>query len=88
VSACASPPAKTLEASTAPDLAALRDQVRATETAFAKTMADRDHAAFSQFIADDAVFLNLGNPLRGKAAITNFWQRLFSERACAVFMEA
>lgn len=58
-------------------LASLREQVRATEIAFAKTMADRDHAAFSSFIASDAVFLNLGNPLRGKPAVTDFWQRFF-----------
>jgi hypothetical protein len=33
-----------------------RLQVIATETAFAKTMSDRDHEAFSTVIADDAVF--------------------------------
>jgi hypothetical protein len=29
----------------------LREQVRKTEIAFAKTMADRDHAAFTKFLA-------------------------------------
>ena len=32
-------------------LAALTEQVRAAETAFAKTMADRDLAAFQRFLA-------------------------------------
>ena len=35
-------------------------QVTEAETAFAKTMADRDHAGFMRFVADDAVFLNGG----------------------------
>ena len=52
-------------------------QVTATETAFARTMADRDHAAFLGFIADDAVFLNGGQPLRGKAAIGEHWSRFY-----------
>jgi ketosteroid isomerase-like protein len=66
-------------ASTAP--AASREelvrQVTAAETAFAKTMADRDHAAFMAFVADDAVFLNGGQPLRGKAAIGEHWKRFY-----------
>src|SRR5687767_10277156 len=32
--------------------------LRAAETAFAKSMADRDLAAFSALIAEDAVFIN------------------------------
>jgi ketosteroid isomerase-like protein len=38
-----------------PNYAETRLQVIAIETAFAKTMSDRDHDAFSTFIADDAV---------------------------------
>jgi ketosteroid isomerase-like protein len=53
-------------------------QVRAAETAFAKTMADRDFAAFAAFIADDAVFVNSGAPLRGKAAVLDHWKRFFA----------
>lgn len=53
-------------------------QVTEAEIAFAKTMADRDHAAFMGFIADDAVFLNGGKPLRGKAAIGEHWKRFYS----------
>lgn len=57
---------------------ALVQQVTAAETAFAKTMADRDHAAFLGFVADEAVFLNGGRPLRGKAAVGAHWLRLYT----------
>lgn len=67
-----------------PPVAELAAQVRAAETAFAKTMADRDFAAFSALIADDAVFINGGQPLRGKAAIAAFW-KTFYEGAAAPF---
>ena len=40
--------------------AELKEQVRAAERAFAKTMADRDHAAFISFLADEAVFFGNG----------------------------
>ena len=60
------------------DLAVLKEQVTATEVAFAKTMADRDHLAFSTFIADEAVFLNGGKPLRGKEAVVAHWKRFFA----------
>lgn len=52
-------------------------QVTAAETAFARSMADRDLAAFANHVADDAVFINGGRPLRGKAAIVAHWQRFF-----------
>ncbi len=53
-------------------------QVTEAEIAFAKTMADRDHAAFMDFVADDAVFLNGGKPLRGKAAVGAHWQQFYA----------
>ena len=53
-------------------------QVTKAETAFARTMADRDHAGFMRFVADDAVFLNGGKPLRGKEAIGEYWKRFYS----------
>jgi ketosteroid isomerase-like protein len=53
-------------------------QVRAAETAFAQSMADRNLAAFASFVADDAVFINGGSPLRGRAAIVEDWTRLFA----------
>ena len=55
----------------------LEDQVRRTETAFAKTMADRDHAAFTTFLSDEAVFVGSKGPTRGKAAIAEQWKRYY-----------
>jgi ketosteroid isomerase-like protein len=54
----------------------LRDQVRKTEAAFAKTMVDRDHAAFTSFLADETVFLG-PTILRGKAAVAEAWKRFY-----------
>ena len=59
------------------DVAALEQQLRDAETAFAKSMADRDLDAFASFIAEDAVFVNGRQPLRGKAAIVADWSRYF-----------
>ena len=61
------------------DNAAAAKQLSETELAFAKTMADRDHAAFASFIADEAVFLSGGKPLRGKAAVVENWKRFYNE---------
>jgi ketosteroid isomerase-like protein len=57
-------------------LTALTEQVRATEIAFAKTLADRDLTAFRRFLAADAVFVE-DPPLRGPAAIAAGWQAYF-----------
>jgi ketosteroid isomerase-like protein len=61
--------------------AELLSQVRRAEESFADTMARRDAASFAEFIAADAVFINGGNPLRGKAAIVDFWARFFVPQA-------
>src|SRR5687768_3008984 len=45
-----------------------RQQVTESELAFARTMANRDLAAFGTFLAPDAVFLNGDRPLRGREA--------------------
>lgn len=63
--------------------AELAEQLRKTESAFAKTMADRDHAAFTSFLADDTVFMGRQS-LRGKAAVAAAWKR-FYEGARAPF---
>lgn len=55
-----------------------REQVRQAELAFAATMAARDLKAFAGFIAEDAVFINGGQPLRGRSAIVQHWERFFS----------
>jgi ketosteroid isomerase-like protein len=60
------------------DVDALRQQVTQTELAFARTMATRDFDAFLGFVADEAVFLNGGDPLRGKAAVGAHWHKFFS----------
>jgi ketosteroid isomerase-like protein len=63
---------------TAPaDIARLTEEVRDRERAFARTMADRDHAAFVTFLADEAVFVGQKQAFRGKAAVAEGWKRLF-----------
>src|SRR3989442_5349610 len=62
-----------------PDNAALVKQVTDTELAFAKTIADRHHAAFASFLADETVFLIGGKPPRGKAAGAHYWKRFYTE---------
>jgi ketosteroid isomerase-like protein len=54
-----------------------QSQVRARETAFAKTMADRDHAAFVSFLAEESVFFGGAAPLRGKKAVAEAWKRFY-----------
>lgn len=63
------------------DVTALETELRATETAFAKTMADRDLTAFADFLAEDAVFFGGGQPLRGREAIVAGWARFFEDKA-------
>jgi len=57
--------------------AELRDQVWKAETAFAKTMADRDHAKFTSFLADEAIFFGSKSVLRGKSAVADGWRKYF-----------
>lgn len=54
-----------------------RAQVTATERAFARTMADRDHTAFVRFLADETVFLSGDETLRGAPAVAAGWRRYF-----------
>jgi ketosteroid isomerase-like protein len=56
--------------------AELEEQVRRAETGFAKTMADRDHAAFVSFLADEAIFVGRTKQ-RGKAAVAEAWKRFY-----------
>ena len=56
--------------------AELQAQVRDRERAFAKTMADRDHAAFASFLSDEAVFFGQG-PVRGKQAVADAWKAFY-----------
>jgi ketosteroid isomerase-like protein len=64
-----------LVAAAEPDL---RKQVADAERAFAKTMADRDFAAFQNLLADEAVFFSgPGKANRGKPAVADAWKRLY-----------
>src|SRR4029453_3974342 len=60
--------------------AELKEEVRRTETAFAKTMADRDHAAFASFLATETVFFGHG-VLRGKTAVVDAWKGFYEGQA-------
>ena len=70
VGACSSPPV-------APDATSAKAQVQATERAFARTMAQRNHAQLAGFNSEEAVFFGGAQPLRGKAAVVQAWARYF-----------
>src|SRR6185436_7980071 len=55
----------------------LREQVRKTEAAFAKTMADRDHAGFVKFLDPEAIFVGPRRTFRGRQAVADGWKPLF-----------
>ena len=65
-------------AAAAPDSA--KDQVWAAEVAFAKTMADRDVAAFGEFLADEAVFFGGPKATHGKANVVAEWTPFFADK--------
>jgi ketosteroid isomerase-like protein len=54
----------------------LKEQVRATEIAFAKTMADRNLAAFSSFLSEETVFFS-PRATHGKDEVTKSWARFY-----------
>lgn len=60
----------------ADDLSTLTEQVRTTEVAFAKTLADRDVKAFRAMIAPDVIWL-ADQPLRGPDQVLTRWQKFF-----------
>lgn len=62
-----------------PDLEQLRQQVEDTERAFASTMANRDHDAFTSFLSDETIFFSGETPLRGKQQVTDAWKPYFQE---------
>jgi ketosteroid isomerase-like protein len=59
-------------------LEARRTEVFAVERAFARSMADRDFAAFGRYVAEDSVFFSGGTPLRGRAAVLAAWEPFFA----------
>ena len=52
-------------------------QVRATECAFADSMAKRDLAAFESLLADQTLFFGGAGPQHGKAAVVAGWKRFY-----------
>lgn len=61
----------------APNLALLQQQVGDAERAFARSMAERDHAAFSRHLSEQALFFNGPQVLHGKAAVAAGWKAFF-----------
>lgn len=57
--------------------ARLTDEVRSAERAFARTMADRDHAAFVSFLSDEAIFVGPQATFRGRQAVADGWKRFY-----------
>jgi ketosteroid isomerase-like protein len=60
-----------------PDIQRLQREVVETEQSFARTMAERDHAAFVSFLSSEAVFFAGDMPLRGAQAVADAWSRYF-----------
>jgi ketosteroid isomerase-like protein len=71
LTACATPAPR--------DISKAEREVADTERAFAKTMADRDFAAFKSFLSDDTIFFSGPTPLRGKQRVADFWQRFYEK---------
>jgi ketosteroid isomerase-like protein len=74
LAACAATPWK-------PTVPEARQQVFATERAFARTMADRDLKAFAAFVAEEAVFFSGPAALRGRQKIVDAWTRYYETPA-------
>jgi len=53
-------------------------EVRKAETAFARTMADRDLEAFLGFVADEAVFFGQTGAMRGVESVKAAWRPYFA----------
>ncbi len=62
-----------------PLLENLKRQVADTERAFAKTMADRDLAAFKRFLSEETIFFSGPTPLRGPDAVAGWWKRWYEK---------
>jgi ketosteroid isomerase-like protein len=74
--ALSAPGARAATLPSAAELAVVTAEVRATETAFAKTMADRRLDQFTDFVAEDAVFVG-ATPHIGRAKIVEAWSAFF-----------
>ena len=63
-----------------PDLEALKHEVIETERAFARSMAERDHAAFTRHLSEQAVFFAPPKVLHGRAEVAEAWKRFFDAK--------
>lgn len=86
--AAQTPPSPLTAAATAPAgkasapapvvFAGIAAQVAEAERAFARSMAERNHAAFSGWLSEQAVFFGGGDRvLRGKAEVAAGWKRFY-----------
>ena len=57
--------------------AELKEQVRQTEIAFAKTMADRNPAAFASFLSKETIFMSGTRVSRGPREVAERWKGYF-----------
>ncbi|MDO8418465.1 MAG: nuclear transport factor 2 family protein [Rubrivivax sp.] len=64
-----------------PDGAAVQRQVFDAERRFARSMAERDHAAFTACLSEQAVFFAGAQVLRGRAAVAAGWKAYFDAPA-------
>jgi hypothetical protein len=55
----------------------LKEQVRKTEIAFAKTMAHWDHAAFQSYLPGETIFFGHSTVMRGVKQMAEGWKRYF-----------
>jgi len=55
----------------------LKEQVRKTEIAFAKTLADRNPAAFASFLSKETIFMSNGRVSRGPQEVAERWKSYF-----------
>lgn len=56
----------------------LKQQVADAERAFARTMAERNHQAFTSFLSHETVFFSGPKPLHGAQQVAEFWKRFYS----------
>lgn len=61
----------------AAEIARRTESLRATESAFAATLAARDIAAFRAFLAADTVWMGKAGPLHGPDAVLKAWGPFF-----------
>lgn len=64
-----------------PRASEVRQQVADTETAFAKTMADRSFTGFQSYLSEETIFFGSKGAIRGKQAVAEKWRQFFVEES-------